>query len=74
MLSPQFPVPDTTRQLLRSSVHVLSLFPLNVFPNTLLLLELKISHPPVSSGEGLGLVRRPKFVMLLPVVQLPLAL
>src|SRR6184192_2498305 len=43
MLSPQFPVPETSRQMLHGAPF-LSTFPVNVLPKTLLLLELKISH------------------------------
>src|SRR5438128_2055215 len=73
MLSPQFPVPEMSRQMLHGAPFV-SMFPLNVLPKTLLLLELKISHAQVLSEDGLAFTVPPKFVTVLPVAQLPFAL
>src|SRR5207249_7960099 len=73
MLSPQFPVPETSRQMSHGAPF-LSMFPLNVLPKTLLLLELKISHAQVLSEDGLEFTVPPKFVTLFPVAQFPFAL
>ena len=68
MLSPQFPDPERSRQMLHGAPF-LSMFPLNVLPKTLLLLELKISHAHVLSEDGLAFTVPPKFVTMFPVAQ-----
>jgi len=72
MLSPQFPVPETSLQK-SAGAPLRVMFPLNRLRKTLLLLELKISQPHVSSEEGLGFEVLPNLVISLSDAQFPLA-
>ena len=71
MLSPQFPVPETSLQK-SAGAPLWVMFPLNRLRKTLLLLELKISQPHVSSEEGLGFAVLPSLLMSLSDAQFPL--
>src|SRR5262245_59287692 len=72
MLSPQLPLPDTTRQTLLGAPLSVTL-PVKTLSKILLSLAWNSSHAPVSPPGGSSLPSPPKRVTTFPVAQLPLA-